>query len=109
MPEPLVNQARDYLGTTKGQWPEVSRRSGVPYSTITKLFQGVIPDPRISTVQRLLDDRDRRPSLVAPLNSPNSDSDGRTIQENPAFVHSPPKLLGVGDAKTGDRPTGCDA
>lgn len=96
MPEPLVHQARAYLAATKGKWPEVSQRSKVPYSTITKLFQGVIPDPRVSTVQRLLDDRDRRPSLVA-NSSPNSDSDVRTIQENPPFVDSDPQECGPAD------------
>lgn len=58
----LLQQALAHLQATKNRWPEVARESGVPYSTITKIFQRVIRDPRVSTVQRLLDHKhaDRR-------------------------------------------------
>ena len=74
---PLLDQALRYLTATKNQWPRVSAQSGVPYSTITKVFQRVIRDPRISTVQRLLDHRDGPLSLAG--NCPLSDSTGRTV------------------------------
>lgn len=43
------------LEESRGQWAQVSRTSGVPYHTLTKIAQGQVDDPRISTVQRLVD------------------------------------------------------
>lgn len=36
-------------------WTEVSRRSGVPYSTLKKIATGVTPNPGVLHVQRLAD------------------------------------------------------
>jgi predicted transcriptional regulator len=85
MSDPLLQQALAHLEATKSRWPEVARGSGVPYSTITKIFQRVIRDPRVSTVQRLLDHRDGR-SIPA---YPDTDSAGSTISEiqPPAGAH----------------------
>lgn len=33
---------------------QVSRDSGVPYHTLVKIAQGTVPNPRIDTVQRLM-------------------------------------------------------
>lgn len=78
MHKPLLDQALAFLAATKNSWPEVSKASGVPYSTMTKIFQRVIKDPRVSTVQRLLDHRD----AASPRNNyPNQDSTGGTIPE----------------------------
>lgn len=43
------------LDAAKGDWPEISRQSGVPYQTLTKIAGRLVSDPRISTVQALLD------------------------------------------------------
>ncbi len=54
-PEPILTFVRRRLAETRGQWADVSRDSGVPYHTLTKIAQGVSPNPRIDTVQRLVD------------------------------------------------------
>jgi predicted transcriptional regulator len=56
--KPLLDQAIEHLEATKGRWPEVSKTTGVPYSTLAKVYQRVNRDPQISTVQRILDHRD---------------------------------------------------
>jgi predicted transcriptional regulator len=43
------------LDATRGRWPEVSEKSGVPYQTLTKIALGIVGDPRVSTVQSLFD------------------------------------------------------
>ena len=53
--EPLLRYVRRRLTACRGSWGVVSQASGVPYHTITKLAQGAVSDPRVSTVQRLLD------------------------------------------------------
>jgi predicted transcriptional regulator len=53
--EPILSFVRRRLDEVRGHWVEVSRESGVPYHTLTKIAQGQVPDPRISTVQRLVD------------------------------------------------------
>jgi len=53
--EPLLVELHRRLAASKGRWPEVSRGSRVPYSTITKIHQRVIEDPRTRTTQSLLD------------------------------------------------------
>lgn len=83
-PVPLLDQALAYLAATKGRWPEVSRVCGVPYSTMTKLYQGVIEDPRVSTVQRLLDHRD---TGINPGIYPEKDSDTEKIPEFGEATH----------------------
>jgi hypothetical protein len=77
---PLLAQALAHLEATKKRWPDVSRESGVPYSTITKIYQRVIRDPRVSTVQRLLDHRDGA-ALNQPGSCPDKGSAGETITE----------------------------
>jgi predicted transcriptional regulator len=54
-PEPMADYVRRRLQELKGQWPEVSRRSGVPYFTMSKFTSGAILNPRINTVQALHD------------------------------------------------------
>lgn len=53
--EPILTFVRRKLDEVRGSWVEVSTKSGVPYHTLTKIAQGQVPDPRISTVQRLVD------------------------------------------------------
>jgi predicted transcriptional regulator len=51
----ILASVREKLEECRGTWVEVARASGVPYHTLTKIAQGQVPDPRISTVQRLVD------------------------------------------------------
>lgn len=55
MNEPILATVRRHLQQTRGKWTEVSHKSGVPYHTLTKIAQGKVADPRMSTVQLLLD------------------------------------------------------
>lgn len=43
------------LEAARGTWPEIAKATGVPYFTITNLIQGKVEDPRLSTVQPLVD------------------------------------------------------
>ncbi|WP_186268972.1 hypothetical protein [Burkholderia gladioli] len=53
--EPILSFVLRQLDSAKGNWPEISRQSGVPYQTLTKIAGRLVVDPRISTVQALLD------------------------------------------------------
>ncbi len=53
--EPILTFVRRRLDESRGEWVEISRVSGVPYHTLTKIAQGATPNPRIETVQRLVD------------------------------------------------------
>jgi len=43
------------LHKKSGQWGKVSRESGVPYDTLTKIAQGKIKNPGIENLQLLMD------------------------------------------------------
>jgi hypothetical protein len=98
----LLKQALTYLEGTKNRWPELSRASGVPYSTITKIAQGVARDPRVSTIQRLLDHRDGAASSSV---YPNTDSPTRKITEKGGDATDAPQDETSGHAGT-DAPHG---
>ncbi len=51
-PEALALRAR--LNDLKGQWADIALRSGVPYSTLQKVAQGVILEPRLVVYMRLI-------------------------------------------------------
>lgn len=53
--EPILTFVRRKLSESRGSWVEVARDSGVPYHTLTKIAQGHVENPRIATVQRLID------------------------------------------------------
>jgi len=53
--EPILAAVRRQLGATKGQWTSVAEQSGVPYHTLVKIAQGAVANPRVGTVQRLVD------------------------------------------------------
>lgn len=53
--EPILTFVRRRLDESRGEWVEISRVSGVPYHTLTKIAQGATPNPRIETVQRLVE------------------------------------------------------
>lgn len=54
-PEPILTFVRRKLDESRGDWVEIATKSGVPYHTLTKIAQGATPNPRIETVQRLVD------------------------------------------------------
>lgn len=53
--EPLIDQVRTRLQKARGTWADVSAKSGVPYHTLAKIAQGQVTNPRVRTVQRLMD------------------------------------------------------
>lgn len=55
MDEPILNYLKTRLGESRGTWPQISKDTGVPYSTITNIAQGKVADPRISSLQPILD------------------------------------------------------
>ncbi|MFT3815241.1 MAG: hypothetical protein QM740_17985 [Acidovorax sp.] len=63
--ESILVAVRRQLGATKGRWVAVAEQSGVPYHTLVKIAQGTVTDPRVSTVQRLVDHFAQQPKHVA--------------------------------------------
>ncbi|MFZ3120055.1 MAG: hypothetical protein WA159_17275 [Variovorax sp.] len=53
--ETIMTAVQRGLAASRGQWVQVSRHSGVPYHTLIKIAQGHVSNPRIETVQRLVD------------------------------------------------------
>lgn len=53
--KPMLTVVRELLEQSRGEWVAISRASGVPYHTLTKVAQGITTNPRIDTVQRLVD------------------------------------------------------
>jgi predicted transcriptional regulator len=51
--ETSTEYVRRKLERNRGQWKRISGESGVPYSTIKNLMQGLVNDPRTSTIDRL--------------------------------------------------------
>jgi len=49
----LLPTVRILLEQRRGEWPEISRQTGIPYRTIQNLAQGVVAGPRVSTVEAL--------------------------------------------------------
>tara|TARA_R110000868_G_scaffold142759_12_gene360247 strand:- start:722 stop:931 length:210 start_codon:yes stop_codon:yes gene_type:complete len=53
--ENMLVYVRGRLENARGTWPAISKHTGVPYFTITNLVQGKVDDPRLSTIQPLID------------------------------------------------------
>ncbi|KWZ42798.1 hypothetical protein WS72_07945 [Burkholderia savannae] len=53
--EPILAAVLRQLDAAKGDWPAIAKQSGVPYQTLAKIGGRVVSDPRVSTVQALLD------------------------------------------------------
>lgn len=68
--ENLLDYLKAKLEASRGQWPAISKATGVPYFTITNLAQGKVEDPRLSTAQRLIDyfreESSREPAMIVP-------------------------------------------
>jgi len=52
--EPILAYVLRNLESARGTWPAICEECGVPYSTLFKIAQGQIKNPRINTVQRLV-------------------------------------------------------
>ena len=48
-----TERIRRLLNESKGTWPEISRESGVPYFTLTKIASGASENPRVKTCDAL--------------------------------------------------------
>ena len=55
MNETLLSFVLRNLESNKGRLREIAAESGVPYSTISKINQGITPNPGVNTVQALAD------------------------------------------------------
>lgn len=55
MDQPILDYVKEQLEQRRGDWPLISKTTGVPYFTITNIVQGKVEDPRISTIQKLYD------------------------------------------------------
>lgn len=53
--EPILIFVKRRLEESRGYWPQISTATGVPYFTITNIVQGKTEDPRVSTLQKLVD------------------------------------------------------
>ena len=51
----MLNDVLDNLDRTRGQWPTVAEKSGVPYKTLTKIAQRETQNPGVNGVQQLYD------------------------------------------------------
>lgn len=69
----LIDSIRSNLRASRGKWPEIALRSGVPYSTIAKISQQVTANPRVDSVQRLAD-YFKAHSVVIPADAPAPDA-----------------------------------
>lgn len=63
--EPILDYVKRRLQESRGDWPQISIETGVPYFTITNVAQGKSEDPRISTIQKLFDYFQARDALSA--------------------------------------------
>ncbi|MFM0391213.1 hypothetical protein [Paraburkholderia phytofirmans] len=71
--EKMLDAVLRQLAETRGTWPEISERSGVPYQTLTKIACRIHADPRVSTVQSLFDyfaGRPEHPSTTESSHAP---------------------------------------
>lgn len=53
--EPILMFVKRRLEESRGYWPAIATATGVPYFTITNIIQGKVEDPRVSTLQKLVD------------------------------------------------------
>lgn len=54
MKSPITQEIRNGIQARKGNLQEVVDATGVPYSTLVKIGQGVVANPRIKTVEALM-------------------------------------------------------
>lgn len=99
MNEPIITFVRRRLDETRGAWVTIAQDSGVPYHTLTKIAQGKT-EPRIGTVQRLLDYFRRVPDVSAIV--PTQSVTGAHPVTLPPVTAAPAAV--TGDCRTGEAP-----
>lgn len=52
---PMLEDVLANLDRTRGQWPTVAEKSGVPYKTLVKIAQRETLNPGVNGVQQLYD------------------------------------------------------
>jgi predicted transcriptional regulator len=55
----LINEVKDQLRKRRGEWRQISDRSGVPYFTLAKIASGATSNPRWRTLSRLSEELQR--------------------------------------------------
>ncbi|MFS1525257.1 hypothetical protein ACL7TT_14295 [Microbulbifer sp. 2304DJ12-6] len=58
----LLEKVRAQLRERRGQWKEISERSGVPYFTLIKIANGTTENPRWRTLARLSEQLSQEPA-----------------------------------------------
>jgi len=53
--ETLLDYVLRNLEQNKGRHVEIATATGVPYSTLAKIYQGVTPNPGVQSIQALAD------------------------------------------------------
>lgn len=53
-PSPEAERLRARLRAARGRWKDIADKTGIPYSTIQKIAQKVIPEPRLVVYLLLL-------------------------------------------------------
>ena len=53
--EPLLEYVLRNLEQNKGRHVEIANATGIPYSTLAKIYQGVTPNPGVQSIQALAD------------------------------------------------------
>lgn len=51
----LYDYVMGHLSAKRVTQKRIARESGVPFSTVTKIAQGIVKDPSVHTIQRLAD------------------------------------------------------
>ena len=67
MAESILDYLTRRLIEEKGNWPQISKDSGVEYNTIAKIAQGVRTNPTIANVQPLLNWFEARDEMLRKL------------------------------------------
>ena len=60
-----ITSLRDSMQAHRGQWAAIARDAGLSYAWVTKFMAGSIPDPRLSTINKLRGALDRRATAKA--------------------------------------------
>lgn len=55
MDKSLYEHTVDLLNKRKGDWPSISKATGIPYSTICKIAQGHHRNPSVHSIQTIHD------------------------------------------------------
>ena len=71
--EPILDYIRRRLAETKGRHNQIAKASGVPQSTISRVYKGC--NPRVETAQRLADYFERQERRSRRINPSSAGAD----------------------------------